>query len=112
LRIVYLCSDLGIPMGGRKGASAHVSGLVRAFRTLGHDVQVVASKVEEDMGAPLRLLRVPEIVETVKSRGDLRVARALGHLWNNVAVEEALRDVLSEGRADMLYERYILMSSR
>jgi len=106
LRIVYLCSDLGIPVGGRKGASAHVSGLVRAFRTLGHDVQVVASKVEEDIGAPLRLLRVPEIVETVKSRGDLRVARALGHLWNNVAVEEALRDVLSEGRADMLYERY------
>lgn len=106
MKIVYLCSDLGIPIGGRKGASAHVSGLVRAFRILGHDVTVIASKVEKDIGVPLRLLRVPEIVEAVKSRGDLRVARALGHLWNNVAVEEALRDVLAEGPADLLYERY------
>ena len=106
MRIVYLCSDLGIPVGGRKGASAHVSGLVRAFRALGHDVSIVASRMEETLGVPLRLLRVPEIVETVKSRGDLRVARALGHLWNNVAVEEALRDLLSDGRADLLYERY------
>jgi glycosyltransferase involved in cell wall biosynthesis len=106
LRIVYLCSDLGVPVGGRKGASAHVSGLVRAFRVLGHDITVIASKVEEDIGTPVRLLRVPEIVEAIKSTGDLRVARALGHLWNNVAVEEALRDVVSEGRIDMLYERY------
>src|SRR3989442_11417238 len=37
-RIAYLCPDLGIPVLGRKGASAHVRGLVAAFGRAGHSV--------------------------------------------------------------------------
>jgi glycosyltransferase involved in cell wall biosynthesis len=88
--------------------------LVRAFVRLGHQVTVIASRSEDDIGAPVRLVRVPDIVEAVKDlptqmprgAGDRRVARALGHLWNNVAVETALHDLLKDGAADVLYERY------
>ena len=31
MRIAYLCFDEGIPIGGDKGASTHVSEMVRAF---------------------------------------------------------------------------------
>ncbi len=42
MKILYLCPDLGIPILGRKGASAHVRGLAAALSRAGHAV-VVAS---------------------------------------------------------------------
>lgn len=42
MKILYLCSDLGIPILGRKGASVHVREMVRAFARAGH-TPIVAS---------------------------------------------------------------------
>lgn len=42
MKILYLCSDLGIPVLGRKGASVHVRELVAAFVRAGHSVVVAA----------------------------------------------------------------------
>jgi glycosyltransferase involved in cell wall biosynthesis len=42
VKILYLCSDLGIPVLGRKGAAAHVRGLVTAFNRAGHKVVLAA----------------------------------------------------------------------
>lgn len=42
MKILYLCSDLGIPILGRKGASVHVREMVRAFVQAGH-TPIVAS---------------------------------------------------------------------
>ena len=55
MRICYLLPDLGIPVGGTKGASAHVRGLVRAFGALGHEVRVVAAEhpANEAAGFPV-----------------------------------------------------------
>src|SRR5439155_25976258 len=36
MKILYLCSDLGIPVLGRKGASVHVRGLVAVFVRAGY----------------------------------------------------------------------------
>src|SRR5438093_10236937 len=47
VRIAYLCSDLGIPVLGRIGASAHVRGLVAAFGRAGHSVVLVAPVLTE-----------------------------------------------------------------
>jgi glycosyltransferase involved in cell wall biosynthesis len=42
MKILYLCSDAGIPILGRKGASVHVRELVAAFSRAGHEVVVAA----------------------------------------------------------------------
>lgn len=108
MRICYLCADLGIPVCGRKGASAHLRGLVRAFASLGHEVVLVTPRGAgaEKLGARLVPVEVPEIVEGVSAATSRHVARALSHLWNNVAVESALREVVSTFRPDLIYERY------
>jgi len=107
MKICYLCADLGIPVAGHKGASAHVRGLVRAFTELGHEVLLVSPRADgaEDLGVPLGKVRVPGITDAALALDNVRVARALGHVWNNAAVEEALMKALSSG-AHVLYERY------
>src|SRR5437867_4848338 len=42
MKILYLCSDLGIPVLGRKGASVHLRSLVTAFVRAGHSVILAA----------------------------------------------------------------------
>jgi len=42
MKILYLCSDLGIPVLGRKGASVHLRSLVTAFVRAGHSVVLAA----------------------------------------------------------------------
>jgi glycosyltransferase involved in cell wall biosynthesis len=108
MRILYLCADRGIPLGGQKGASAHVRGLVGALTSFGHEVLVVASSTdgEEDVGAPVVAVPPPETAVALPDSTDVRMARALGHLWNNVSVENTLKDVLTSFEPDLLYERY------
>src|SRR5438876_4196419 len=42
MKILYLSSDLGIPVLGQKGASVHLRGLVTAFVRAGHSVILAA----------------------------------------------------------------------
>ena len=42
MKILYLCSDLGVPVLGRKGASVHLRSLVTAFVRAGHSVVLAA----------------------------------------------------------------------
>ena len=42
MKILYICSDTGIPILGRKGASVHVRSLVAALTRAGHSVVVTA----------------------------------------------------------------------
>lgn len=42
MKILYLCSDAGVPILGRKGASVHVREVVAAFSRAGHEVVVAA----------------------------------------------------------------------
>jgi len=42
MKILYLCSDAGIPVLGRKGASIHVREMVGAFARAGHQVVLAA----------------------------------------------------------------------
>jgi glycosyltransferase involved in cell wall biosynthesis len=108
MKICYVCADLGIPVAGEKGASAHVRGLVRAFVSLGHEVVLVTPRGEgvDGLGARLVPVQIPELIAGVSQATDRRIARALGHLWNNVAVEGTLREVLRTFRPDIIYERY------
>ncbi len=108
MRICYLCADLGIPIGGHKGASAHVRSMLRAFKDLGHQLTVVSSGGGDpvEMGMPVLQVSGQEISDALSGRIEARLHRALRHLWNNAAVEQALARVLESARPDLVYERY------
>lgn len=108
MRICYLCPDLGVPLGGEKGASAHVRGLVQAFTTLNQDVFVVspAAGGTSQVGAPVVDIVPTELSGDLKLGGDKPLQRALRHLFNNVRVESAVEEVLARYRPDLVYERY------
>src|SRR5436309_1099452 len=63
MKILYLCSDLGVPVLGRKGAAVHVRALVAGFTRAGHNV-VLASQIlnkspwEAPAGLEANLLQV------------------------------------------------------
>ena len=42
MKILYICSDLSIPILGQHGAAVHVRSLVAAFMRAGHQVIVAA----------------------------------------------------------------------
>ena len=108
MKICYLCPDLGIPLDGHKGASAHVRGLVKAFRQAGNELQVItgAAYSGSGMGVPVRSISIPEIAENACRHVEKRMTRALRHLWSNVAIETALSEVIEEFKPDLIYERY------
>ena len=63
MKILYLSSDLGVPVLGRKGASVHVRELVAAFTRAGHNVVLAApvlnkSSWEKPAGLDANLLHL------------------------------------------------------
>ena len=71
MRICYVCQDLGIPIGSRKGGAAHVRGLVAAFRDAGHEVCVVSAAPVDgaDLGVPLVPVALPAVATAVEAAG-------------------------------------------
>ena len=59
MKILYLCSDLGIPVLGRKGASVHVRGLVAAFVRAGHFIVLAAALLNKTPWERPASLNVP-----------------------------------------------------
>lgn len=44
MRLLYVCSDFGIPPTGTKGASIHLRAITRALCALGHDVDLLSPR--------------------------------------------------------------------
>jgi glycosyltransferase involved in cell wall biosynthesis len=73
VRIALLCSDLGIPLGGVKGASVHLRAVASSLLRMGHQVSaIVATAGPEEGYAPLaerglevRVLRQPRTVREI-----------------------------------------------
>jgi glycosyltransferase involved in cell wall biosynthesis len=73
VRIALLCSDLGIPLGGVKGASVHLRAVASSLMRMGHQVAAIVANagVEEgyrpltERGLELRVLRQPRTVREV-----------------------------------------------
>lgn len=59
MKILYLCSDLGIPVLGRKGASVHVRGLLTAFLRAGHNVILAAPRLNKSPWERPAVLETP-----------------------------------------------------
>lgn len=107
MRILYVCADRGIALGGTKGAAAHVRCVVNAFRHLNHEVMVLAADaMRHGLDVPVFEIAQLTVSRAVGDHVRPRLGRALGHIWNNASVESALRGALADFKPHLIYERY------
>jgi glycosyltransferase involved in cell wall biosynthesis len=87
MRLAYVCTDRGIPVGGVKGASVHLRSLAGALARRGHDVLVVCARAEgpNPVSAGVQVVELP-----------------------GTGVEEWLRRALAEHRSEAVLERHAL----
>jgi glycosyltransferase involved in cell wall biosynthesis len=105
MHILYLCTDPGIPVFGRKGASIHVQDMIRAFRRGGHRVTLVARRLGGGPPADLEDLAVVPLPDCGRSVGSDR-ERVLAELDADIPrVIEGLEPI------DLIYERHALWSA-
>jgi glycosyltransferase involved in cell wall biosynthesis len=124
IRILYLSSDLGIPILGRKGASVHVRSMVQAFARAGHEV-VVASPIlskspwEEPATLDVPSLHLPPSEDTQRAVLALKsFAEGLGvsgslpgelrRILHNPELTAALKHRFENHPPDFIYERATL----
>lgn len=112
MRIAYMLADPGIGVFGTKGASVHVQEMIRAFRALGHEVTVFATKrgrrnddaTTEHVPADLKDLPVFVVpVSGASSAADREesISRTAARM----------AELAAEGNFDLVYERYSLFST-
>ncbi|MDP9444910.1 MAG: glycosyltransferase family 1 protein, partial [Actinomycetota bacterium] len=53
MRVVYVCTDPGVPVFGRKGASVHVQAVLRVLLAAGAEVHLVATRLGGPVPADL-----------------------------------------------------------
>lgn len=112
MRIAYILADPGIGIFGTKGASIHAQEMIRAFRGLGHEVTVFATKrgnkyddaSTEFVPADLRDLPV----FTVPVAG---VKGAAAREQAIIQAAETMATIAADDSYDLIYERYSLFST-
>ncbi len=125
MRILYVCSDFGVPVFGHKGASIHLRAMARAFADAGHDVQVLSPAIERDahpefdlpVETPVSLdasfetlaalRRVDKRLGAMPSGHTARIAQEMRNLLYNQALAGAA-ERLQGFAADVVYERSTL----
>ena len=105
MRIAYLSSDPGVPYGGRKGASVHVSELVDALAAEGAEVLALVSGVAPDAAPPAPGATVEAL--PVPGKG----ASAAERLAAEPQRTNWLEQRLARFRPHALYERLALHSA-
>jgi glycosyltransferase involved in cell wall biosynthesis len=111
MRVLYVCLDRGIPIGGSKGASIHVAEMLRGLEAEGAQTAIVARSAVADVSQPLFPAEVPARGSTRKPSGG-RMARYLHRDLREVGFGprfcRVLRRAIGEFRPDLIYERYAL----
>lgn len=115
-RLVYLCADRGIPLGGVKGASVHVGEFLHALREERFDVHTVAARYTSDgrFGpnysslAPLEEPLAPFFEAALSRPGDRRTLRETRDLLLNTGVTSELAALHKDRPIELIYERYSL----
>lgn len=102
--LAYVCADPGVPVFGRKGCSIHVQEVIRALRSLGVRVTLIAARLDGT--------RPPDLLDLTthplpcpRDRDPVQRERACQEA--NSALREAVE---SAGPFDGVYERYSLWS--
>jgi glycosyltransferase involved in cell wall biosynthesis len=121
VRILYLCSDHGVPVLGAKGAGVHVRELIAAFHRAGHSVALAAptltkSPWEQPAEVEASVIHIPApagveaCVRTLRAFTDtLAVGKSLPGELRAVLAQGDLVDQLTrrfeKARPDFVYER-------
>lgn len=104
MRIAYICADPGVPVFGHKGSSIHVQEIMRALQRCGANIELFASRLDNDPPADLTQLTIHKLPAIGKDGLARREQRAL-------VANDYLRAALdSAGPFDLVYERYSLWS--
>ena len=104
MRIAYVCADPGIPCFGQKGSSFHVQEIMRAFRSLGAEVDLFATRIDGEAPADMQTIRAHALPPAPK--GDVAKREQM-----SLAANGELRIALErEGPFALVYERYSLWS--
>lgn len=126
MRILSICPDTGIDVLGAKGAAIHVREMVTAFRSLGHEVELVAPRLTKpgvEPATPLsgvRRIRVPDDVQAAKQALDEWLgARALPsafakdvrRMLYDAELEAQLLERFGNDPPDLVYVRASLLST-
>ncbi len=102
MRVAYVCTDPGVGVFGRKGASVHAQEVVRALRRRGEVVELFVARVGGRPPPDLADLAVHDLGRP-SDRDQARRERSL------MAANDRLRDRLhAAGLFDLVYERYAL----
>jgi glycosyltransferase involved in cell wall biosynthesis len=126
MKILYLCSDAGIPVLGRKGASVHVREMAAAFHRAGHHVilaaqllnkspwespaQTAASVLQLRPAAPTLAAVAAMKLFTGKLGVPNSLAGELRRILHNQEVEDELLRRFDHAPPDFIYERASLFS--
>jgi glycosyltransferase involved in cell wall biosynthesis len=121
MRIAYLCTDLGVPVCGNKGASIHVRELSRALQALGHEVAIVCARLggSPPAGFDVPLLEFPleepgttfdELLRSDPSAGPVVARMVRGAVYASSLPARVLPS-LRGFDPDVVYERYALNGS-
>jgi glycosyltransferase involved in cell wall biosynthesis len=110
MRILYVCSDLGIPVLGNRGGSIHVRSLVSAFTRAGHSVILASPLLTKSSWETPARLDVPVVHVPPSSLTD-SASRSVGTYAAMVGSTSALADELrrilySNDLADALRRRF------
>src|SRR5437773_380454 len=124
MKILYLCSDSGIPVLGRKGASVHVRSLIEAFTRAGHEVVLATTLLNKspwekpaEIAANLLHLRLPANTQgAVTAIRDFTerlglpnsVSSDLRRIFTNQEMEGELVRRFANDPPDFIYERAAL----
>jgi glycosyltransferase involved in cell wall biosynthesis len=127
MKILYVCSDLGIPILGQHGAAVHVRSLVAALQRAGHQVVVAAPLVNKSLwdhptALPVRVLHLPPTADTNAAVQALKTFNhTLGvnnslpsevrRILYNKDLPRQLRGQFTDQPPDFVYERASLYST-
>lgn len=127
MKILYICSDGGVPILGRKGASVHVRELVKAFSRAGHHVVVAAQVLNKSpweqpatIAAPVVQIRpsqatsnaiqaFKEFNESIQAENGF--PSELRRILYNRELTDDLRRRFELDKPDFIYERAALFST-
>lgn len=101
MRVAYVCTDPGVPVFGRKGASVHVQALLREHVRRGHEVHLLAVRAGGNAPADLagvRLHTLPPVPKGELAERERAAQRS----------DAAVAAVLDTVSPDLVHERYAL----
>jgi len=118
-RLLYLCADRGIPIGGTKGASIHVREFVETLPQIGYEAIVAASRFapggEDQSKYPVHQLPTTSEPEFLNGANDLdpdkQMLREAKDYYRKEEVERTLATIYEAEPFDLVYERYSLFST-